>query len=108
MNNGYRCVSLQDSVQPDYQVSIQANSRQGNTVRNFYFAYVDAALSITGKEGLDYNREFINIKGGSTDYAGANFKAYGALATMITDSVLKFLDKKPEIKERMKVVAEKP
>jgi len=94
MNNGYRCLALKDSAGSDFRVTVNANSRQGNTVRNFCFAYVDATLTITGKENLSYTCDYLNVKGGSTDYTSANLKAYAALATMVTDSTLKFFDKR--------------
>jgi len=105
--NGYRVLSSGDTAKSDYLIVIQANSRRGNNVNNLFFAFIDATLTITGKGQLNYTQEFSGIKGGSTDFSGANMKAYKTLATMISDTVSRILVSKP-IAENRPVAMEKP
>lgn len=106
--NGFRCIARGDTVKSDYVIDIQANSRRGSSVNNLFFAYIDASLSVTGKDQLNYIQEFSNIKGGGTDYSGANGKAYKVLAQMISDSVMKVLGTKSTPIQKNPVAVSKP
>jgi len=102
VKNGYRCLAPGDTAKSDYVITVQANSRRGSNVNNLCFVYVDASLTVTGKDQMDYIQDFSNIKGGGADYRGANGKAYNLAARMICDSVIRVLGTKPG------VVATKP
>ncbi|MCK9423848.1 MAG: caspase family protein [Bacteroidales bacterium] len=108
VKNGFRCIAKGDTIKSDYLITIQANSRRGNSVNSLFFAYIDASLSITGKDQLNYIQEFSNIKGGGTDYSGANGKAYKTLAQMISDSVMQILGTKPALAQKKPAPVEKP
>jgi hypothetical protein len=108
VKNGFRCLTPDDTIKSDYVVTIQANSRRGSNVNNLCFAYVDASLTVTGNDQLNYIQEFSAIKGGGTDYQGANGKAYKLAAQMISDSVIKVLGTKPMVAVKKPVQEEKP
>jgi len=108
VKNGFYCLTPDDTIKSDYMVTIQANSRRGSNVNNLCFAYVDASLTVTGKDQLNYIQEFSGVKGGGTDYQGANGKAYKLVAQMISDSVVKILGTKPMVAMKKPVQEEKP
>ncbi|MDR2126906.1 MAG: hypothetical protein LBP63_08765 [Prevotellaceae bacterium] len=78
---------LQDEC--DYVLNINASSRQGNSLNNMCFSYLDAEVSLmeqaTGKE--IYHNNFIDVKGAALDYEKAGRKAFENIISQIVDKL---------------------
>lgn len=79
----------------DWTLTINASTREGNSVDGLCFSFLDAEISLvenrTGKE--IYSNNFTNLKGGALDYNTAGRKAYETGLKQITDEIVKSLEK---------------
>jgi len=69
-------ISTSDTI----MIAIDANTSRGNTLRGLYFALLSANVDITISDNnmdvSNYQKSFIDLKGGGTNYDQASNKAY--------------------------------
>ncbi|MDR1347958.1 MAG: hypothetical protein LBJ63_05955 [Prevotellaceae bacterium] len=79
--------SLQNEC--DYILNINASTRQGNSLNDMCFSYLDAEVSLiertTGKE--IYRNNFTDVKGSALDYERAGRKAFENIIPHIVDKL---------------------
>ncbi|MDR1553914.1 MAG: hypothetical protein LBS69_10725 [Prevotellaceae bacterium] len=73
----------------DYILNINASTRQGNSLNDMCFSYLDAEVSLiertTGKE--IYHNNFTDVKGTALDYERAGRKAFENIIPQIVDKL---------------------
>lgn len=91
--NGFAFVKEKEKA--DLFISIEAQTRQGNSYSGIFFSYLDASVSITDASTGDevYKNAYSDIKGGAADFNQAGMKAFIGSTSKICDDIIKQLKK---------------
>jgi hypothetical protein len=91
----YGCSYTTDLGKADWLLAIDASTHKGNEIEGIYFSYLNVSVSLveqrTGKE--IYSNNFTALKGGGLDYETAGRKAYDASLQLISDEIMRNLEK---------------